>query len=354
MVFAEPIAGGATAATAVPIKISPLKAGRAAARLLIPFSSVDASLKGEAVFGGVPVPLDLSTSILLAQRARGAAGPLECGPNSNAPRRARGARRRRPRPPRLRGGSDPPPRSGSRSSPRSTWIAASQGRPVSGRPAARRHGAIRRLSGEDSSRTDPRPRDADQDGSDASTKEARVSQNVLDSVKAPASELHGWTSLGQRRPFRAPSPGGPRSLTRWTSGIRPSAPTRHYAPRACPPDSGSMPSSGSPTAPQRRASHTAFGGSARSRLGAEPAGRTPCDLPDITLFCGAVPGRQCGPIPVTRSTPGQGQMWRRRGSDVQGGPVDELLDVAVERPAVDQLEVEVGRAWKIGPLRSGR
>jgi hypothetical protein len=28
---------------------------------------------------------------------------------------------------------------------------------------------------------------------------------------------------------------------------------------------------------------------------------------------------------------------------MQGGPVDELLDVAVERPPVDQLEVEVGR-----------
>jgi hypothetical protein len=29
--------------------------------------------------------------------------------------------------------------------------------------------------------------------------------------------------------------------------------------------------------------------------------------------------------------------------DVQGGPVDELLDVSVERPALDQFEVEVGR-----------
>ena len=28
---------------------------------------------------------------------------------------------------------------------------------------------------------------------------------------------------------------------------------------------------------------------------------------------------------------------------MQGGPVDELLDVAVERPALEQLEVEVGR-----------
>ena len=28
---------------------------------------------------------------------------------------------------------------------------------------------------------------------------------------------------------------------------------------------------------------------------------------------------------------------------MQGGPVEELLDVAVESPALDQLEVEVGR-----------
>jgi hypothetical protein len=35
-------------------------------------------------------------------------------------------------------------------------------------------------------------------------------------------------------------------------------------------------------------------------------------------------------------------------SDMQGGPVDELLGVAVERPALDQLEVEVGPPAKIG------
>src|SRR5207302_8888704 len=37
--------------------------------------------------------------------------------------------------------------------------------------------------------------------------------------------------------------------------------------------------------------------------------------------------------------------WRSAwtGSHMQGGPVDELLNVAVERPALDQLEVEVGR-----------
>lgn len=28
---------------------------------------------------------------------------------------------------------------------------------------------------------------------------------------------------------------------------------------------------------------------------------------------------------------------------MQGGPIDELLGVAVERPVLDQLEVEVGR-----------
>lgn len=60
----EPIAGGATAALPVPIAISVLKAGAAAARLLLPFSSLDVAVKGEAVFGGVPVPLDLSTRLL--------------------------------------------------------------------------------------------------------------------------------------------------------------------------------------------------------------------------------------------------------------------------------------------------
>jgi hypothetical protein len=29
-------------------------------------------------------------------------------------------------------------------------------------------------------------------------------------------------------------------------------------------------------------------------------------------------------------------------------PVDELLDASVERPTLDQLQVEVGRPWKIG------
>lgn len=62
-----PIAGGEAAALVVPIRISMLKAGKAAARLLLPFTSIDVAVKGEAVFGGVPVPLDLATSILPAR-----------------------------------------------------------------------------------------------------------------------------------------------------------------------------------------------------------------------------------------------------------------------------------------------
>jgi hypothetical protein len=34
---------------------------------------------------------------------------------------------------------------------------------------------------------------------------------------------------------------------------------------------------------------------------------------------------------------------------MEGGPVDELLDVTGERPVLDQFQVEVGRPWKIGP-----
>jgi len=58
------VAAGGTAGVNVPVRISVLKAGKAVARLLLPFTSLDAAVKGEAVFGGVPVPLDLSTSIL--------------------------------------------------------------------------------------------------------------------------------------------------------------------------------------------------------------------------------------------------------------------------------------------------
>jgi LEA14-like dessication related protein len=62
--IAAPIGGGESASVGAPVRISVLKAGKAAARLLIPFSSLDIKLKGEAVFGGVPVPLDLGASML--------------------------------------------------------------------------------------------------------------------------------------------------------------------------------------------------------------------------------------------------------------------------------------------------
>ena len=49
-----------------------------------------------------------------------------------------------------------------------------------------------------------------------------------------------------------------------------------------------------------------------------------------------------GPLVASGSTALTGRgAWT--DSDVQGGSVDELLGVAVERPALEQLEVEVGR-----------
>jgi hypothetical protein len=62
--LAHPIAAGGTAAVTVPLRISVLKAGKAAARMLLPFTSLDVAVKGEAHFGGVPVPLELATNIL--------------------------------------------------------------------------------------------------------------------------------------------------------------------------------------------------------------------------------------------------------------------------------------------------
>src|SRR5215212_9016908 len=51
----------------------------------------------------------------------------------------------------------------------------------------------------------------------------------------------------------------------------------------------------------------------------------------------------------TRAASEQGRYGQKSGrwgawmdSDMQGGPIDELLYVAVERPALDQLQVEVG------------
>lgn len=64
LVIAEPIPPGEGADEALPIKINIFKAGTAAARLLLPFTSLDVKLKGEAVFDGVPVPLDLSSSLM--------------------------------------------------------------------------------------------------------------------------------------------------------------------------------------------------------------------------------------------------------------------------------------------------
>ncbi len=64
VLFPAPIAPGATASAVLPITLSPLRTGGAVAKLLIPFKSIDVKLKGEAVFGGVPLPVDLSASIL--------------------------------------------------------------------------------------------------------------------------------------------------------------------------------------------------------------------------------------------------------------------------------------------------
>lgn len=63
-VIAQPIGPGEDAMVAVPLRVSVLKAGTAAARLLLPFTSLDVAVRGEAVFGGVPVPLDLSSSLV--------------------------------------------------------------------------------------------------------------------------------------------------------------------------------------------------------------------------------------------------------------------------------------------------
>jgi len=49
------------------------------------------------------------------------------------------------------------------------------------------------------------------------------------------------------------------------------------------------------------------------------------------------------PSPPSGSAPESPRAGAWTDSEMQGGPVDELLGVAVERPALDQLEVEVGR-----------
>jgi len=55
---------GESAELVVPIEISPLKAGKAAAGFLIPFKSKKVELKGRFEFDGVPVPLDLDADVV--------------------------------------------------------------------------------------------------------------------------------------------------------------------------------------------------------------------------------------------------------------------------------------------------
>jgi LEA14-like dessication related protein len=64
VLFPDAIAPGGTARAVLPITLSPLRTGGAVAKLLIPFKSIDVRLEGEAEFGGVPLPLDISASIL--------------------------------------------------------------------------------------------------------------------------------------------------------------------------------------------------------------------------------------------------------------------------------------------------
>jgi LEA14-like dessication related protein len=61
--LASPLGVGETAELVVPIEISPLKAGKAAARFLIPFASMKVELKGGLDFEGMPIPLDLDADV---------------------------------------------------------------------------------------------------------------------------------------------------------------------------------------------------------------------------------------------------------------------------------------------------
>ncbi|HSM91574.1 MAG TPA: LEA type 2 family protein [Anaeromyxobacteraceae bacterium] len=60
----SPLGVGETAELVVPIEISPFKAGKAAARFLLPFASIKVALKGGIDFDGVPIPLDLDADVL--------------------------------------------------------------------------------------------------------------------------------------------------------------------------------------------------------------------------------------------------------------------------------------------------
>lgn len=59
----SPLGVGETAELTVPIEISPLKVGKAAARFLVPFASMKVELKGGFDFEGMPIPLDLEADV---------------------------------------------------------------------------------------------------------------------------------------------------------------------------------------------------------------------------------------------------------------------------------------------------
>lgn len=60
----SPLGVGETAELTVPIEISPIRAGKAAARFLIPFASIKVELRGGLDFEGMPIPLDLDADVL--------------------------------------------------------------------------------------------------------------------------------------------------------------------------------------------------------------------------------------------------------------------------------------------------
>ncbi len=60
----SPLGVGETAELVVPIEISPFKAGKAAAKFLVPFSSMKVELRGGIDFEGMPIPLDLDADVL--------------------------------------------------------------------------------------------------------------------------------------------------------------------------------------------------------------------------------------------------------------------------------------------------
>jgi LEA14-like dessication related protein len=62
-----PVLPGESAELTVPIRISVLKAGKAAARFLLPFASLKVELKGQFDFDGVPIPLDLDADVTPAK-----------------------------------------------------------------------------------------------------------------------------------------------------------------------------------------------------------------------------------------------------------------------------------------------